>query len=207
MDEVNEARPAQKFRRWPVAIGMVGVLGLAGVGVAAAQSDDSPTPAKEPATTAVPAEPGPGWAEAGPGDRIFLRGPGGPGGPGGPHGGPMFEKRIGAFGFGGIHGENTTKDPDGDGFRTTAHQFGEVTDLSASKITVKSEDGFSRTYDVTEDSLVNAGRDGIGDVKKGDQVRVMALVEGDKATAMHVTDETNLGKIGEKWWPKPNGKK
>jgi hypothetical protein len=78
-----------------------------------------------------------------------------------------------------------------------------VTAVSKSSISVKSEDGFSRTYAVTEDTLVNAGRDGIDSVKTGDAVQLTALVEGDTARAVHVSDITNLRRLRERW---PGGK-
>jgi hypothetical protein len=119
----------------------------------------------------------------------------------GPFGGRLFGP--GPFGglgkFGGIHGEFTLKKPDGSGFQTWATQLGEVTEVSASSITVKSEDGFSRTYTLDENTVVNAGRDGIGTVKTGDTVRVVGLVEDGKARAAAVMDSTSLGRIGEHW--------
>ncbi|HEV8628261.1 MAG TPA: DUF5666 domain-containing protein, partial [Acidimicrobiia bacterium] len=75
----------------------------------------------------------------------------------------------------------------------------EVTAVSPSSITVKSEDGFSRTYSVDENTVVGSGRDGIGTVKTGDTVRVAGVVEDGKAKAAAVLDSTSLGKIGEHW--------
>jgi hypothetical protein len=107
------------------------------------------------------------------------------------------------FGFpgrpGGIHGEFTQKNPAGDGYRTIATQVGEVTSVSQSEIEVKSEDGYSRIYKVDEDTLVNAGRDGIADVKKGDQVHVTAIVTDGTASAKRIADLTNLERFGQQW--------
>lgn len=61
------------------------------------------------------------------------------------------------------------------------------------------EDGFSRTYGVDENTVVNSGRDGIGPVKSGDTVQVAGLVEGGNARAATIVDSTILGKIGEHW--------
>lgn len=189
-------------RFWAVAAG--GSLLLAGFGVAAAQTGETSevTSAEQKATgggsDVMPAFPGR------PAPPPFGRGPdraGWKGGPGGPFG---FE-----FGPGphapGIHGENTAPAGDGKGFRTTAHQLGEVTDVSASAITVKSEDGYERTYALDEDTLVEAGRDGIADVKKGDTVRVMAVVQGERAQAHAIVDETTTRRIREK--ASPEGRK
>jgi hypothetical protein len=112
---------------------------------------------------------------------------------------------FGLGGFGGLgrggalHGEFTIRKPDGNGFQTVAVQTGEVTAVSPSSITVKSEDGFSRTYSVDENTVVGSGRDGIGTVKTGDTVRVAGVVDGGQAKAAAVMDSTSLGRIGEHW--------
>ena len=86
----------------------------------------------------------------------------------------------------GIHGEFTVADGNG-GWKTIATQFGEVTAVSNDSITVKSEDGFTKTYVVTEATRVGAdGRDGIADIATGDKVGVSADVNGDTATATHI---------------------
>lgn len=183
----------------------VGVI-LAGLNVATAQETPSTTPEqpaqeapaeKAPAEDKAPAEkpvPAPGKLGREKLDLFLDRFGLGGFGPG--HHGLGFDK----FGRGAIHGEFTTKMPDG-GFRTQATQLGEVTAVSKSSITVKSEDGFSKSYAVDENSLVNAGRDGIDSVKTGDQVHVMAVVEGDQARAVHVVDTTNVKRLRERWWP------
>lgn len=106
------------------------------------------------------------------------------------------------FGPGSIHGEFTTAAPGG-GYQTIATQFGEVTAVSEGSVTVKSEDGFSRTYKVDDNTLVNAGNDGIADVKKGDAVRVVALVDGESASAVEIFDGTNVERLGRRWRPEP----
>ena len=121
---------------------------------------------------------------------------------GGPFGGKLFG-HFGGFGgfgrFGALHGEFTMKKPDGSGYQTIASQTGEVTAVSPSSITVKSEDGFSRTYSVDENTLVGSGRDGIGTVKTGDTVTIAGIVDGATAKAAAIMDSTQLGKIGEHW--------
>lgn len=86
-----------------------------------------------------------------------------------------------------IHGEFVVRNPEG-GYRTLAVQRGEATSVENSSITVRSEDGFLRTYAVTGDTKVN--RDGkISDIKQGEEVGVMARVEGGNATAVRIVDE------------------
>lgn len=181
--------------RTPLVAGVVvaGVFAI-GLGVAYAQTDPSTTTT---ATTPAPAPqvvPAPDPSQPPAHGKHFGRGHG-------PFGGKLFGGgHFGGLGrFGGIHGEFTLKKPDGSGFQTWATQLGEATEVSSSSITVKSEDGFSRTYTLDENSVVNAGRDGIGTVKTGDTVRVVGLVEDGKARAAAVMDSTSLGRIGEHW--------
>jgi hypothetical protein len=77
-----------------------------------------------------------------------------------------------------------------------------VTDVSSTSVTVKSDDGYTKTYKVDDNTLVNAGNEGIGDVKKDDKVHVQAFMEGDTAHAAHVMDETGVGAIRDHWKPK-----
>ena len=165
---------------------LAAVLLVGGIGVAVAQTGGSSTTTSP--STSVPDKGGP-------------KGPGGPGGPGGHHfkGGPGF-----GSGFGGpkgaIHGEFVA--PDGSsGYRTIAMQVGDVTSVSSDSITVKSADNHSRTYSVDENTVVNSGRDGIGNVKNGDKVAVNAVVNGGKAAARSIQDMTTLGQIRQHWNP------
>lgn len=124
--------------------------------------------------------------------------------------GPRVERHFGpgpgfghfGFGPGAIHGEFTTAAPDG-GYQTLATQIGEVTSVSSSSVTVKSEDGFSRRYAVDDNTLVNAGNDGIADVKEGDTVRVLAVVSAGSARAVDIVDSTNVDRLSERWMPRP----
>ena len=190
----------RRFRRMPLVAGaVVATFFVAGLGVAYAQSESSSTTATTaPALVQPPGTPGqvqpPGTPPFGWGGG---RGHGHGRGHGGLFGGKMFG--LGGFGRGGLHGEVTMKKPDGNGFQTVAFQTGEVTAVSPSSITVKSEDGFSRTYSVDENTVVGSGRDGIGTVKTGDTVRVAGMVEDGKARAAGMLDSTSLGKIGEHW--------
>jgi hypothetical protein len=72
-------------------------------------------------------------------------------------------------------------------------QNGRVGSVSRSSITLKSEDGFTRTYAVTGSTIVVARRDGIGSVKAGEQAWVTAMASGGTVTAIRVTDLSQLG--------------
>lgn len=97
-----------------------------------------------------------------------------------------------------LHGEFVTVKPGG-GYQPTQMQRGTVTAVSATAITVKSEDGFVRSYVVTKDTLVNAARDGITSVAVNDIVHVRASGVGDKATATDVMDQTKMMANREKF--------
>jgi hypothetical protein len=81
----------------------------------------------------------------------------------------------------------------GGGTVTVEIQNGKVASVSQSSITLKSTDGFTKTYAVTASTIVDAQRDGIDSVKVGDQVWVAATVSGGTVTAVRVRDLTQLG--------------
>jgi len=108
----------------------------------------------------------------------------GPGPFGGAHG----------FGPGGIlplHGQAVLAKPGG-GYVTLAFQRGAITKVSASSMTVKSNDGFTQSFGITGSTVVSAGRNGIASVKAGDQAVVIATVSGGTATAVKIIDWTML---------------
>jgi hypothetical protein len=165
-----------------VAIGLG--LGVTAVAGAVTTPKDDSTTTTAPAAAAAPnaATPTAPAPPEGGGPRGF--GHGGHGGPGGP----------------GIHGEFTTNGPNG-GYQTLDSQIGQVTAVSNTSITVKSEDGFEKTYAVDTDSVVNAGRDGIADVKTGETVRILAVANGQTANAKEIEDVTSLGNHRKTWAP------
>jgi hypothetical protein len=180
------------IRRVAIATVTAGALALVGVGVASAQSSGSTTttPAATPSTTA-PSTTKPSTAAPGPGPR---------GGPGGFKGGPGFPGRFGAFGGGGtIHGESTRRN--GTGYQTVDTQLGTVQAVSTTSITVKSADGFTKTYTVSTNTVVNSGRDGIGSVKVNDTVQLEAVVNGSSTESESIVDTTTLGNIRGHWNP------
>ena len=193
----NEPIRIRRFERVPMIAGAVVIsFFLVGLGVAYAQSESSSTTSTTLPVVAPPpsGQIAPAPAQPAPNAKGERRG----------HHGP-FGKFFGLGGFGHfgrggpLHGEFTIRKPDGTGFQTVAVQTGEVTAVSSSSITVKSEDGFSRTYSVDENTVVGAGRDGIGTVKTGDTVRIAGVVDGGQAKAAAILDSTSLGKIGEHW--------
>lgn len=94
----------------------------------------------------------------------------------------------GHLGMGGpIHGEFVAPRREG-GFATYAMQTGQATAVGDSSITVKSDDGYEKTYAVTPDTRVN--RDGkISDIKNGVRVGLIAIVENANARALRIVDE------------------
>jgi hypothetical protein len=119
--------------------------------------------------------------------------------PGKPGGGPGGFGRHGMLGFvDALHGEFVVP-KDGGGYQTIATQRGQVTAVSKDSLTVKSEDGYSRTYKLTEDTMVNAARDGIDDVKTGNTVNVVATVADGNATAISVNDGTVRDAARDHW--------
>jgi len=106
-----------------------------------------------------------------------------------PPGGPFAFGGPGALGglFGAVHGTAVVP-KSGGGYQTVAFQNGKVTAVSSTSITLRSADGYSRSYRVTSATVVNARRDGIGSIKAGNQVIVTATVSGSTATATRVID-------------------
>jgi len=99
---------------------------------------------------------------------------------------------FGGFRFGGaIHGQLTVPKRGG-GYQTLAVQSGTVSAVSSSSITVKSADGFSKTYTVARSTEVNAQAAGIGTVKTGDSVVLTATISGGKTTAASIFDLTSI---------------
>jgi len=144
---------------------------LAGAGVAMAATSGSP------ASGSGAASPGGLAATPSPSARPPLPHQGRPGG--------------GFFGFGGpfsaVHGQFVVP-KSGGGYQTIDTQRGSVTAVSDTSITVKSADGFAKTYQVTSSTNVDAERNGIGSVKTGHQVAVTATVSGGTATAVSILD-------------------
>ncbi len=180
-----------------VGAGAVLVVGVGGIAVATSGSPSPSTPGASTSPSASPSakapSPPPGHLPGGPdGHGPGRRGGFGAGGPGG----------FGALGgFGVVHGTYVVAKPGG-GYQTVQTQTGTVKAVSATSLSVTSKDGFAFTYVVKAGTNVDAQRDGIASVKKGDQVLVRATLSGKTATVTRVVDLTELQKNA----PKFNGK-
>lgn len=183
----SDDRTRSRLRRPLVILGAAALVVTAGVGVATAASNTpnaGPLAAPVADTTSSPTAKPKAPDEQRKGHRAWP----------GKHraGGP----------FGALHGEFTVP-KQGGGYETLATQRGKVAAVSTSSITVKSDDGYSRTYAVTASTMVRAERDGIAAVKVGDSVGVRATVAGAKATATHVVDLTQVKANGKREFRKP----
>ncbi len=90
-----------------------------------------------------------------------------------------------------VHGTYTARTPSGS-YQTYDVQVGKASNVNSSSITVTSDDGYVHTYPVTASTIVDAQRDGIGSVSSGDQVRLIATVSGNTATATDIVDTTKV---------------
>lgn len=185
------AAPRRPRRTGLLAAAVVAGLVAGATGVALA--DDGSTASGTPSSTASPRDGyGPGGGQ-GHGAKGFRDR-----GPGGRHGiGPM-----GAMGLMGLHGAlhgELVVPKAGGGYQTVLVQRGEATAVSGTSITVRSEDGFTRTYAVTGDTLVNAGRDGITSVAEGSKVAVQGVKSGERVNAVHVADLSRLQKMRDRF--------
>ena len=170
----------RSWSRRPYVLAGVAVVALLGGAGAALASTGSGSPSGSP--NAVAASPAPSPVPSG------LPGPG--------SGRPGFRRfGAGSMGFGAVagalHGQLVLPKPGG-GYETVDVQSGQVTAVSTTSITLKSADGFSKSYVLTGSTVVDAQRAGIGSVKAGNQVTLLATVSGSTATATSITDLTLL---------------
>ena len=162
-------------------IAVAAVALVAGVGGAALATTSSASSATRSAATPTPSAP----ASSGPsGHWPAFRGPLGHGAPGG---GGFFAGPGGV-----VHGQVVVPEPGGK-YRTEDIQTGAVTAVSSSSLTVRSADGYTKTYQVTSATRVAAGSTGIGSVKVGNRVAVTATVNGPTASLTRVLDLSLLG--------------
>ncbi|HEV8277848.1 MAG TPA: hypothetical protein VGQ26_19445 [Streptosporangiaceae bacterium] len=172
----------------PLILAGVAVAALiTGAGVAMAATSGSPT------SGAAAASPGGLAAAPSPSARPAFPHQGRPGGGFFGLGGP----------FGAVHGQFVVP-KSGGGYQTIDTQRGSVTAVSTNSITVKSADGFTKTYQVSSSTKVDAQRDGIGSVKTGHQVAVTATDGGGTATAVSILDFSLLpSQHGGPGWSHP----
>jgi len=156
-----------------VAAATLGAAAFTGAAVALAADDTSSPSAGGPSRGMD----GHGPGQHGPGQRGPSRGMDGHGP--GQHG-------PGQHGPGGdmLHSEGVIEDADGN-FITVRMQQGEATAVSATSITVVSADGYSATYAIDAETIVERhGEDGA--LQVGDSVHVRAVVEAGTAQAQAI---------------------
>jgi hypothetical protein len=130
--------------------------------------------------------------------------------PGGTPDGRMGDRMGPRHRFGGgmvdrlLHGEVVLKGKDGKPV-TVAVQTGEVTGVTADSVTVKSEDGYSRTWTLNGDTVYRSLRDKASksDVKVGTTVRLAGPVTNGQATAKIVGIPPAGGMPGKGTAPAP----
>jgi hypothetical protein len=175
LGRTDPARPggpiSLRSSRRPYLLAGVAVAALLGGAGAAVAVTNTGTPAATP--SAVAATPAPSPFRGQPGTR---RG---------------FRHFYGGL-FGAVHGQFVIAKPGG-GYQTVDVQDGHVTAVSTASITLKSPDGYTKSYAVASSTLVDAQRGGIGSVKIGNQASVLATVSGGTVTATSITDGTLLG--------------
>ena len=124
------------------------------------------------------------WAGTSGNDASAQQGPGGFGGPGG------FAGRGGPGGMTvmreALHGDFVVADPAG-GYVTERSQTGTITELSATSVTLTSKDGYKQTYTLDSNTAKT------GSPKSGDNVTVIAKVQGTTATATSLGEAQQLG--------------
>jgi hypothetical protein len=119
-------------------------------------------------------------------------GPGGgmPAAPGGQHSGAIAGPGSGAAGATSLHGEFVEQDGAG-GYTTVLTQTGTVTAVSATSITVRSEDNFSQIYAISQTSGSASAPFAVDD-----QVIVRATRTGQTATVTNIGSQQQGGPGG-----------
>jgi hypothetical protein len=137
-------------------------------------------------------------ATAGPGGGLGQGQGQGQGGRGGTFGGAAGGGNTVA-----LHGTSVISDGNG-GYLTQITQTGTVSAVSSSSITVKSQDGYSKTYVVSSSTSIDNGADKIASVVAGHTVRIVGTSANAKVTATTITD-TNLATVGQQNQAGQNG--
>ncbi|MFD5093026.1 hypothetical protein ACFWMR_20660 [Amycolatopsis thailandensis] len=111
---------------------------------------------------------------------------------GGPGGGRMLFGPGGGMPRDALHGDFVVSDGKG-GYSTERMQTGEITEISATSVSLTSKDGYKQVY------TIDASTKKTGDPKTGQTVTVNAKVTGDTATATSIGDpgqQTQRGQNG-----------
>lgn len=216
----ESGRRARRWTRRNTVTAAVVATGLAVTGGVAFATTGNPSPGSRAGSAAAGYD-APGDLAVGPADEAGGR-------PGGKHGGKHGDKHAdepgdepgagpggehgGRHGHGGprglgrlLHGEFVATTPTGTGTVTEFVQRGTVTAVSATSISLKSSDGFSRTYVVTSATSVDHGRAQISDIAAGDVAGVLATVSGDTATATRIEDRNRARPPAPQATPPPTG--
>jgi hypothetical protein len=138
------------------------ISGFAAVASAQGGSSKSPSPSEGARPSGAPGQEGPGGPGRGHGPRGF----------GGPGGGFGFGFGAPGLGRGLLHGDGVVKKQDGT-FATESFQTGKASKVTATSITVTSDDSFERTYVIGKDTRQPGTA-----AKDGDTVVVVALKVG-----------------------------
>ena len=120
---------------------------------------------------------GPGGFGAGTGGGFGGGRGGGPGGMGGL--------------FSALHGDFTVQD--NGSYVTERLQTGEITAVSATSITAKSADGYTKTYTIDSSTEVDQGDEQVSALKTGTTVTIIAKLSGDTGTATSISDQQGRG--------------
>lgn len=78
----------------------------------------------------------------------------------------------------------------GGGYQTFTTQTGTVTSVQQNSISVRGDEGSSRTYAVNDSTRICAGVDGLSGIRTGDKVWVIGSAQGDQPVAFLVMDLT-----------------
>lgn len=116
----------------------------------------------------------------------------GPGGQGGMGGGPGGQSGGAGGGMGlmnALHGEFVVSDSSGT-YTTELLQNGDVTAISDTSVTVKSDDGYTKTYTIESSTDVS-------DIATGDEVTVIATESGSDATVDTISEAGTTGQGGQ----------
>jgi hypothetical protein len=202
--EIGGPRRPGGSRQLTIVAGIAVVALLGGAGVAYAVAGGGAGPRTTAASSGSSPSPGPSATQCPIPGSAGSAGSAGAPLPCSPSGGGRFRHAgfpfrggpLGALGFGAlgglsgvVHGQVIVAKPGG-GYQTFDVQTGKVTSVSSTSITLRSTDGYTASYAVAGSTIVDAQRDGIGSVKTGNQVSVVATVSGSQATASSITDFT-----------------
>jgi hypothetical protein len=174
-EQPAQSKSRSRARGAAAGVGVALVVGAGGIAVATSGSpSNTATPGASPTSEGAPT---PGPHGGFPGGKAFGGG-----------GGPL----IGIAGGGLVlHGTYVVANPSG-GYKTVQVQTGTVDSVTSTSLAVTSKDGFKFTYVVKAGTSVDAQRDGITSLKKGDEVVVDATITGSTGTVDRVTDTTEL---------------